>query len=104
LAGSIPILKKIQNGVVLGKKKTKVNGLQPGFAGSTRSPGQPGHTGSWLMLFFHQPGPVSAPGRPAGPDRVSKHCIYLETPGQGWNRSEKNLAKPAHISDLALFD
>ena len=33
------ILKKIQNGVVLVKKKTKVNGLQPGFDGSTESPG-----------------------------------------------------------------
>ena len=30
-ARSIPIFKKIQNGVVLVKKKTKVNGLQPGF-------------------------------------------------------------------------
>ena len=29
--------KKIQNGVVLVKIKTKVNGLQPGFAGSTGS-------------------------------------------------------------------
>ena len=25
------------------------------------------------MLFFHQLGPVPAPGRPAGPGRVSKH-------------------------------
>jgi hypothetical protein len=33
VTGSISILKKIQNGVVLVKKqkKTKVNGLQPGF-------------------------------------------------------------------------
>jgi len=52
--------KKFQKDVVLvKKKKTKVNGLQPGFW-----PGQPGHTGSWLMLFFHQPGPVPAPGQP----------------------------------------
>ena len=27
-------------------KKTKANGLQPGFAGSIGSPGRPGHTGS----------------------------------------------------------
>jgi hypothetical protein len=27
------------------------------------------------MQFFHQPGPIPAPGRPAGPGRVSKHCI-----------------------------
>jgi hypothetical protein len=31
--------------------------------------GSPGHTG-----FFLQPGPVPIPGRPAGPDRVSKLC------------------------------
>jgi len=44
--------KKVQNGVVLvqKEKKTKVNGLQPGFSGSTgllgQPPGHPGHTGS----------------------------------------------------------
>jgi hypothetical protein len=27
-------------------------------------PGQPGHTGFFLPPFFHQPGPVPAPGRP----------------------------------------
>jgi hypothetical protein len=36
-------LKKIQNGVVL-EKKTKVNGLQPGY--QVNLPGRPGHTGS----------------------------------------------------------
>ena len=66
-----PYLKKIQNNIVL-VKKTKVNGLQPGFAGS---PGRSGHTGSWLFLFFHQPGPIPAPGRPPG--RVSKLWLKL---------------------------
>jgi hypothetical protein len=32
----------------------------------------PGHTGFFLSLFFLQPGPVLAPGRPARPNRVSK--------------------------------
>jgi len=31
---------------------------QPGR--QVNPPGQPGHTGSWLILFFHQPGPVPA--------------------------------------------
>jgi hypothetical protein len=61
LTGSILIFKKIQNGVVLVKKK-KLNGLQPGFW-----PDFAGSAGSWLMQFFHQPGLVPAPGR------VSKH-------------------------------
>ena len=26
--------------------------------------GWPGHTGSWIFLFFYQPNPVPAPGRP----------------------------------------
>jgi hypothetical protein len=45
------------------KKKTKVNGLQPGL------------TGFFPTLFFLQPGPVLAPGRPAGRGRVSKLCL-----------------------------
>jgi len=42
-------------------KKTKVNGLQPGFVGSTGSAGS--HR---VMIFsiFHQLRPVPAPGRP----------------------------------------
>jgi len=50
LAGSIPIFKKIQNGIILAKK-TKVNGLQPGFARSTRRVGRvtPGHD---FFYFF----------------------------------------------------
>jgi len=61
-AGSISILKKIQNDVVL-VKKTKVNELQPGFW-----PGFAGSTGSWLFLFFSTR-PGSSPGstRRAGP-------------------------------------
>jgi len=65
-AGSISILKKIQNGVVLVKKNKSqrvATGFLTGFF-RVSPPGQPGHTGSWLMLFFHQPGPVPAPGRP----------------------------------------
>jgi hypothetical protein len=50
-----------QNNVILVKKKTKINRLQPGFL-----PNQPGHTGFFLPLFFLQPGPVLVPGRPAG--------------------------------------
>ena len=55
------------------KKKQKSTGLQPGLAGSTRSPGQLGHTGFFLPLFFLQPGPVPASGRPG---RVSKLCFH----------------------------
>jgi len=44
------------------KTKKKVNGLQPGFAGSLGQPA--GSAGSWLFLFFHQFGPVSPPGQP----------------------------------------
>jgi len=46
------------------KKKQKSTGLQPGLAGSTGLPGQLGHTGFFLPLFFLQPGPVPASGRP----------------------------------------
>jgi hypothetical protein len=49
LPGSTSILKKNQNNVVL-VKKTKVNGLQPGFAWSTGSPGQP--VGSHRVMTF----------------------------------------------------
>jgi hypothetical protein len=56
-----PYFLKNQNDVILVKKKTKVNGLHlsfwPGFVGS------PGHTESWLFLFFLQPGLVPAPGQ-----------------------------------------
>jgi len=64
-AGSISILKKIQNGVFLVKKKTKVNGLQPGFlsgfAGSTRR--------VMAYAIFSSTRPGSSPGltRRAGP-------------------------------------
>jgi len=45
-----------QNEIVLVKnKKTKANGLQPGFW-----PAQSGHTGFFLSLFFLQPGPVQS--------------------------------------------
>jgi hypothetical protein len=55
LTRSISILKNIQNDVILVLKK-KVNGLQPGFAGS---PGQPaGSHRVMAFLFFHQPGPI----------------------------------------------
>jgi len=67
LAGSIFFFKKNQNDVVLVKKKTKINELQPSFwlglAMSTGSPGQPGHTEFFLTLFFLQPGPVPASGQ-----------------------------------------
>jgi len=66
-AGSISILKKIQNGVVLVKKKsTDCNRALPG---------QPGHG---LCYFFitpaqFQPRISRVPGRPARPGQVSKH-------------------------------
>jgi hypothetical protein len=85
--GSISILIKIQNDIVLEKK---INELQPdfwsGFAGSTGSPvnppGQSGHTGSWLFYFFinpvlFQPRISRVPGRPVRPGRVSKLCANL---------------------------
>jgi hypothetical protein len=70
-AGSISIFKKIQNGVVLIKKKTKINGLQSGFAGSTRRIDR--------VMTFHifssiRPGssPWLAGSRIDPPGRVSK--------------------------------
>jgi hypothetical protein len=77
--GQFLFLKKIQNGIVLVKKK--FNGLQPGFW-----PGFAGSTGSWLMLFFHQHGPVLAPGRPgpgstlrAGPGFKTLYPVHTHT-------------------------
>jgi len=56
--GSIFILKKIQNIIVLVKKQ-KSTGYNRVL------PGQPaGSAGSWLFIFFHQLGPVPAPGWP----------------------------------------
>jgi hypothetical protein len=73
LAGSISILKKIQNGIILVlKKKTKVNGLQSGFDGSPGPSGQPaGSVGSHRVMIF----PIflsTQPGSNPGPGRVSK--------------------------------
>jgi len=54
-----------QNDVVLLKKQTKINGLQPGLAGSTRSLGQPvGSAGLhrvFSFLIFFKPGLVPTP-------------------------------------------
>jgi hypothetical protein len=91
-AGSISILKKIQNDVVFVKKKQKQKQKSMGcnrvfdrvFPGHrVNPPGQPGHTGSWLMQFFHQPGLVSAPDRPgpgstlrAGPGFKTLHIRF----------------------------
>jgi len=52
-------------------KKIKVNGFANGFFW-VNPRGHPGHTGFFLPLFFLQPDLVPAPGRPGGPDRVSK--------------------------------
>jgi hypothetical protein len=87
VAGSIPILKKIQNDVVL-VKKTKVNRLQPGFCrviwvtGSTRWVGQvtPGHDFSYFFInpARFQPRVSWVPGRPAGPGfKTMLHSIFL---------------------------
>jgi len=60
------------------KTKTKVNGLQPGFAGSTRRVGRvtSGHGLSYFLInparFQPRVGPV--PGQPVRPGRVSKLC------------------------------
>jgi hypothetical protein len=59
-------------------KKTKVNGLQPGFAGSTRRVDwvKPGHDFSYF--FFNparfQPRVGRVPSQPVGSGRVSKLC------------------------------
>jgi hypothetical protein len=74
LTGSIFILKKFKNGVVLVKKK-KVNELQPGFW-----PGFTGSAGSWFFYFFinpirFQPRNGRVPDQPdPGSGRVSKIC------------------------------
>jgi hypothetical protein len=75
-AGSIYILKKIQNGVVLVKKQKKkstgCNRVLPGHW--VNLPGRPGHDFFYFFINsvrFHLL--VSrVPGRSAGPDRVSK--------------------------------
>jgi hypothetical protein len=82
-AESISILKKIQNGIVLVKKKKQkstscnwvFDRVLPGHR--VNPSGQPGHG---LCNFFinparFQPRVDRVPGRPAGPGRVSKHCI-----------------------------
>jgi len=103
--------KKNQNDVVLVKKtKKKVNGFVTGSCRVNRvdPPGQPGYTGFFLPSFFHQPGPVTpgfsfprffinparfrprggrVPGRPAGPSRVSKLCL--------WWRGERRAGREA---------
>jgi len=60
------------------KKKNKNQWVATRFL--TGSPGRPGYTGSWFILFFHQPGPVPVPDRPGrGSTRrvrlVSKLCF-----------------------------
>jgi hypothetical protein len=68
---NLDYLKKNQNDVILVKKKTKVNGLQPIF--DQVLSGQPGQlAGSseshrvMTFLIFFQPDPVPVPGR-SGP-------------------------------------
>jgi hypothetical protein len=46
------------------KNKNKSQRVATGFC-RVNPPGRPGHAGSWLILFFNQPGPVPAPGRPS---------------------------------------
>jgi hypothetical protein len=72
--GQSLFLKKIQNGVVLVKKK--INGLQPGFVGSTESPGYD----FFYFLSSTRPGssPGSAGSRVDPPIRVSKLCKLLK--------------------------
>jgi len=65
--GSI-FFKKNQNHVVLVKKQ-KSTGCNQIFDRVL-----PGHTGFFLLLFFFQPNPVSASGRPAGPGWILKLC------------------------------
>jgi hypothetical protein len=65
-----------QNDVILVKKK--IQQVTTRFlTGSTGLPGQPGHTGFFLPLFFLQSGPVPAPDRPVGPGRVSKLWFWM---------------------------
>jgi len=40
--------------------------------------GLPGHTGFFFPLFFLQPGPIPAPGRPAGPGQVLKLWVIVK--------------------------
>jgi hypothetical protein len=62
-----------QNDVVLVKKKSQR--VVTGFLTVSYRVKPPGRTGFFLSLFFFQPGPVPAPGRPTGPDWVSKLCL-----------------------------
>jgi hypothetical protein len=78
-AGSISILKKIQNDIVLVKKKNKSQLVATGFYW-VNPLSQPGHG---LCNFFINPAQFHprvgrVPDRPVGPGRVSKH--WLEHP------------------------
>ena len=75
-ARSISIFKKIQNSIVLIKKQKPTgwnwvfDRVLPGH--QVNPTGRPGHTGSWLFLFFHQSDPIPAPSQP---DQVSNYTI-----------------------------
>jgi hypothetical protein len=75
-AGSISILKKIQNDIVLVKKKNKSQLVATGFYW-VNPLSQPGHG---LCNFFINPAQFHprvgrVPDRPVGPGRVSKHWL-----------------------------
>ena len=76
-------IKKNQNDVVLVKKKQKSTGL---------SPGQPGHTGFFLPLFFRQPGPVPVPGRP-GPGSTRRAGPGFKTMNNTLNNVQTTISQ-----------
>jgi len=101
LTRSIPIFLKIQNGVILVKiknKKQKSTGCnqvllgQPGHR--VNPPGHPGHTGSWLFLFFHKPGSVPAPDR-LGPESTRQAEPVFKTMLSNYIFKDSNLRSVA---------
>jgi hypothetical protein len=78
--GQLFFLKKNQNDIVLVKNKTQRVATEF-LTGLARSPG---HTGFFLPIFFLQPGPVPAPGRPVRLNRVLKLYFKVNSGQFSW--------------------
>jgi len=78
--GQLFFFKKNQNDIVLVKNKTQRVATEF-LTGLARSPG---HTGFFLPIFFLQPGPVPAPGRPVELNRVLKLYFKVNSGQFSW--------------------
>jgi hypothetical protein len=92
---SILIFLKNQNDIILVKqKKTKVNGLQPGF--------WPGHSGFWLSLFFLKLGLVPASGWPGPGSTCQAGFQNYDHSGEIWGEADDML--PTYIFFSIFLD